>query len=215
MIGRDNKNDVKELENLKKKLKNDPKNVELILRIARFLCEPFHEIDEALIFFDEAISIVPRNPDVFFWKAYFLYLEKFDYVESKKNLEKAISIDSKRSEFYFLMFYILFNLDNKEKEALKYLLKSIELEPGWLSPISQYVSILINQNEFEKARKEMNVAYKILSNRYKKKIPTEMNILEKYHIELAGGFDYEFEKNSLDRLNIKLEEKIKTENRSR
>ena len=201
--------DIKELDKLKKELAKDPKNVELLLRIGMILFDPFIDMDKGRAYFEKAIELEPDNPNLLFWFGYALYHNECDYKAAKKLFERALSLDPERPEFNYMMFYVLWQMNDNEKKGLKYLLKTIKLQPGWLSPIRQYVTYLIKQNEFDKTEKKIFEAYIILEKRYKNKKLPDPNLLEKYYINSSGYANYEFEKSGLDFHKEKIEKKKK------
>ena len=76
-MGHETREDTKELEQLKKALAKDSNNVDLLFRIGMLLCEPFHDIDIAIPYFEKAMNLDPENPDLPFWSGYFLCMEMF------------------------------------------------------------------------------------------------------------------------------------------
>ena len=209
-MGCESKKDIKELEELKKELVKEPKNVELLLKIGMLLFDPFMDMDQGLPYFEKAMKLEPKNPDLPFWAGYALYHDQCAYQEAKKLFERAISLDSDRAEFHYMMFYVLWDITKKgEKINLKPLFKAIELQSGWLKPREQYITCLIMNNEFDLAEKELAEAYRIIEVRKKNRKKTCTNILEKYYYGNSCEGLYDSSKSSLDYTKKELAEKKK------
>ena len=58
--------DIQELECLKKELATDQKNVNLLLKNAMLLFDPFMDMDQTFLCFDKSIDLEPDNPYLFF-----------------------------------------------------------------------------------------------------------------------------------------------------
>ena len=195
-MGHETEQDIKELKRLKKELVKDQENPDLLFKIAMLLCEPFHEAESSIVFFEKAMKLDPENPEIPFWFGYFLCMELMEYKKAKYLFEKALSIDSENSVFNYWMFCVLDELEKKE-EAFKFLLKSIRLQPDWLLPRKQYVYLLTKRNEFEKALQELNSLETTIENRCKNKKLSAINILEKFHWGETGSFDCKTEKENI------------------
>lgn len=209
-MGCETKEDVKELNRLKEKLASDPNNVKLLFKIGMLLFDPFIDMERARPHFEKAIKLEPNNPDLYFWLGYALKYNECAYDEAKKLFEKALSLDPNRAEFYYMMFNVLWDITNDEDEYMKYLLKTIKLQPDWLSPRIQHITCLAKNNEFDKAEKQLNVAYKILEKRHQSGKMSNPNILEAYYMEDGGTYgDYKYQRSGLDLKKKELEKKRK------
>ena len=204
-MGCETREDIKEIDKLKKELEKKPKNIDLLLKIGMLLFDPFMEIEDAIPYFKKAVELSPNNPDVLFWTGYVLYHGMCKYEESKKLFEQALLLEPNRAEFHYMMFYVLWYMTNKEKTGLHHLLKAIELQPEWPDPRIQYIVYLIGKNKLDYAKKELSEAYSVLKNRYENKKVEGLNVLEQYYFDNSGGFDYEYAKDRLDEKKSRLE----------
>ena len=201
--------DIKELARLKKKLAKNPNNVKLLFKTAMLLFDPFIDMDKGRPYFEKAIELEPNNPDLYFWLGYALKYDQCAYEEAKKLFEKAISLDPNRAEFYYMLFNILRNTTDDEETYVKYLFKTMELQPDWLSPREQYIRHLIDRNHLNEAKSELKKAYSSLKKMYKNNKIVGINVIEKYYSESYGDSYYKFEKDWLDGLKKEIEEKRK------
>ena len=72
-MGCETEEDIKELGQLKKELAKDPNNVDLLLKIGMLLFDPFMDMEIGLPYFEKAMKLDPKNPDLPFWTGYALY----------------------------------------------------------------------------------------------------------------------------------------------
>ena len=211
LFGHETEDDIKELERLNAELEKQPENTKTLLNLGMLLSEPFHLFDLAIACFEKAAKIDPKDPQFPFWVAYFLCMENFEYKKAKKMFEQALLLDSDRGVFNHFMFYVLYEINgDDEPQRLKYLLKAIELQPEWPTPRKQYITYLINHNDFEEAYHELKALRVAIDNRCKNKRIGPVNILEKFYFGASGFFDCEVERKNLDYIRCEIDKKKKT-----
>ena len=209
-MGHETEEDIKRLEEMERELTKKPSNIEMLLKMGMFLCEPFHDYDAALPYFEKAVKLGHNNPDVLFWAGHFFYQEMFDYRRAKKLFERVLELDPGRAaECYCMLFYVLWKMTRDVKMGLHYLIKAIELQPEWFFPREQYITYLIGRCEFGEAVRELDMAYEVLEKYYKDGYVKGINPLEQYSIDHSNGEIYKNFKRSLDYMKEELEEKMR------
>jgi tetratricopeptide (TPR) repeat protein len=205
MAGHETDNDIKLLNALDEKLKNDLNNVQLLIEKGFLLMEPFHNTNCSLALFQRAVELEPNNITALFWLAKSLFHDHFREEDAKKIMEHALQIDNNRAELHDFYAGILQDLVKDTEKSIVHLKKAIALEPTWLFPRIGLSYHLIDKGDLAQAEQEANEALKIF--RTQKKC-NPITPIEQYYEQCITGRET-CDQATFDRLFAKVEEERK------
>jgi tetratricopeptide (TPR) repeat protein len=162
-------------------LAHNPNNIELLLYKA-FLFFDDKMDGTAIRVLLQILEIDPSCLDAYMWLGELLLFHWADSETAQPLLKKALTIDTRRAEIYYLLSCAATKNSNNA-EALSYLKQAIELEPYWLTPRLCLIDILIEEKQYMQAQLEIQT----LETHLPKNIICPTNEMEKYYEQFITG----------------------------
>ncbi len=202
MLGCETDTDLAYLQEIEKKIQQNPKDLGLLLKKAILYYEPFHKASEAAEIFKFIIKQDPYYVDAYLWLAEVLSDHLCQEKEAEEVLRKALMIDATHAGCHTLLGWLMFSRLDKEcelhyREAIKY-------EPTWLRPRLCLVNYLRRINEHQKAQHEAREALRYVVDDIPENIDS---ITQHYEHFITGRYDQKI-KNKLLNAVKELGEKI-------
>ena len=185
-------------------LKNDPKNIQALLKKGFYLFDD--RVDgNAIETFNKVIEIDPNCIDAYVWLAE-LYIYHWSEVQkADEALKKALKINPDNAAVHRLIasgYLEAYPGGYSKQDILYHLKKAIELEPSWIAPRVSLISLLFVEGQYALAKKELDEAY----GQFQDDFPEPKDDMERYYEQLiTGRFGF---KVSLDKFKKELDEKL-------
>ena len=177
-------------------LKNDPKNIQALLKKGFYLFDDMVD-GKAIETFNKVIEIDPNCVDAYVWLAELYIYHWADTPKADKVLQKALVIDQNRADVHKLLGsgYMRYYPERYSKDEILYhFRRAIELEPSWIAPRGYLIEYLFNDSEYDLAKKELDEAYAQLQENF----PVPEDDMEKYYEQFVTGRSGIFNKELLD-----------------
>ncbi|MFC1854344.1 tetratricopeptide repeat protein [Candidatus Dependentiae bacterium] len=171
------------LDELEKKLKENPDDVDLLIQKGVLYLDASEDDKLAFPPLDRAIHVDPNNVDALFWRAYADYVLLGDPTKERELVEKALALDPNRVDCNY-MLSILFSDNNDVGKSIHYLEKALQLEPTWINVRLNLACDLLRCYKFSSARETLLDGLKI----YKKfELPKAASRMEWYYEDYVTG----------------------------
>lgn len=132
-----NNTEVKNYQNvLKRKLEENPNDVEVLIQLGVLDFEHFHESEKALDYLKKAVEIDPLHVKAKFWLARCLCYDFFEYDQANQVLYDALRLDPNNPECLILTAWIISENDGPAEQAIEFLKKALVNAPEW--PMLRY-----------------------------------------------------------------------------
>ena len=139
------------MNNLKQKLKHDPKNIKFLTELGILLLLTFDFIESEKVL-KKVIELDFDNTDALFWLAIYYFYCLADIKKAKKLISDALLKNPKRADCFILMYSLTWNLYKSQEDGIQYILSAKENAPDWIMPKIQYFRYLCHKHIFSKYR---------------------------------------------------------------
>lgn len=168
------------LKKLEDRIKNNPCDIDALIKKG-FLCfDLFEDSEEAVLMFDQALRVDPNNVDVLFLLGLTHYIFFNVGKKAQLNFAKALRLDSNYTESRFFLSRVI----SDEDRELKFLKEVVKREPKWLSPCRALIRKLIRRNKLDEAEK---LARETIDEFQEFELPTNASQMTKYFEYMVTG----------------------------
>ena len=123
-----------------------------------FIYRELNDIDNQLVNLQEAMELIPPNPDYLKWRG-LLYLQKNDYAHALRDVlsAKGFQDDPEVQTYLGLCYY---NLDKKDSAYISFN-KAIEMDATYIAPYLYAGSVSLQDGSYERGLEYLNLALRL------------------------------------------------------
>ena len=143
---------------LEEQLKNNPNNIDALLKKAVLSLDSFRRFDEAQEILKSIIDKFPENLEAYLWLSECLCFCIGDDHGAEQTIRKALTLDPNRADCHMVLAASLDGINSNCAEAEFHYRKATELEPSWILPRKYLANILFHKSRFNEALYELEIA---------------------------------------------------------